>query len=239
MVKIGSREHVSSKKTARIAGVLFLMMVVFGLIAEVLFRQKIFSSKDVEILANNILGNMNVYRIGILCDILMALSYLFTALMLYQLLSSVDHKMASVMVVFASLGSVLLLMNMLIEIAPLYIMTNSDYMLGFTDVERQSLAMLFYNLYQHGYVIGQVFFALWVLPLGILIYKSKFIPKFLGILFVLETIFGLLAVVVHFLIPNATLESVLLLPMMVAEFSFMFYLLIKGLNEAKLVEETR
>ncbi len=65
--------------------------------------------------------------------------------------------MASLMVVFASLGSVLLLMNMLIEIAPLYIMTNSDYMLGFTDVERQSLAMLFYNLYQHGYVIGQVF----------------------------------------------------------------------------------
>jgi hypothetical protein len=85
-------------------------------------------------------------------------------------------------------------------------------------------------------MIGQIFFALWVLPLGVLINKSGFIPKILGILFVVETIFGLMAVIVHFLVPNGTLETIMMLPMMIAEFSFMFYLLIRGINETKLLK---
>ena len=222
-----------NKKTARIAGLLFLMMVVFGLAAEVFFRQKVFSASDITTTTNNILSNTFLYRVGILSDMLMSLSYMLTALVLYKLLSSVNKNMAASMVVFATAGCVLLLFNILIEIAPLYILSGNDFMSAFNSTERQSLAMFFYNLYLHGYMIGQIFFSLWVLPLGILIYKSGFIPKVLGILFMIETIFGLLAVTVHFLIPNATLESILMIPMMIAEFSFMFYLLIRGINESK------
>jgi len=71
------------------------------------------------------------------------------------------------------------------------------------------------------------------LPLGILIYKSGFIPKALGILFIIETIFGLMAITVHFLMPNATAETIMMLPMVIAEFSFMFYLLILFLQTNK------
>jgi hypothetical protein len=226
----------TNKKTARIAGILFLMMVVFGLAAEIFFRQKIFSSSDITMTANNILSNNFLYRAGILSDMLMSLSYLFTALVLYKLLSSVNKSMAATMVVFATAGSVLLLFNILIEIAPLYILSSNDYMSAFDISQKQSLAMLFYNLYQHGYMIGQIFFSLWVFPLGILIYKSGFIPKILGILFIVETIFGLMSVIVHFLLPNATLESIMMIPMMIAEFSFMFYLLIRGINESKVLK---
>ncbi len=224
----------SNKKIARLAGLVFLMMVVFGLVAEIFFRQKIFSSSDLATTANNILSNTLLYRAGILSDILMSLSYMLTALVLYKLLSSVNKNMAATMVVFATAGSVLLLFNILIEIAPLYILNGNGFMSAFNSGQRQSLAMLFYNLYQHGYMIGQIFFSLWVLPLGVLIYKSGFIPKVLGILFMIETISGLLAVTVHFLLPNSTIESIMMLPMMIAEFSFMFYLLIRGVNESKL-----
>ena len=226
----------TNKKTARIAGILFLMMVVFGLAAEMFFRQKIFSSSDITMTANNILSNNFLYRAGILSDMLMSLSFLFTALVLYKLLSSVNKSMAATMVVFATAGSVLLLFNILIETAPLYILSSNDYMSAFDISQKQSLAMLFYNLYQHGYMIGQIFFSLWVLPLGILIYKSGFMPKILGILFIVETIFGLMSVIVHFLLPNATLESIMMIPMMIAEFSFMFYLLIRGINESKVLK---
>ena len=58
-------------------------------------------------------------------------------------------------------------------------------------------------------------------------------PKVLGVLFVTETIFGLMSVTVHFIMPNATLETILMIPMMIAEFSLLFYLLIKGINETK------
>lgn len=229
----------SFKKIARIAGLLFLMMVVFGLAAEIFFRQKIFASSDLATTANNILSNTLLYRAGILSDMLMSLSYMLTALVLYKLLSSVNKNMAATMVVFATAGSVLLLFNILLEIAPLYILNGNEFMSTFNSSQRQSLAMLFYNLYQHGYMIGQIFFSLWVLPLGILIFKSGFIPKVLGILFIIETIFGLLAVTVHFLLPNPTVESIMMLPMMIAEFSFMFYLLIRGVNESKLSKSSR
>ncbi len=226
----------STKKTARLAGLLFLMMVVFGLLAEVMFRQKLFVANDVVLTANNIISNSFLYRVGIISDMLMALCYLLTALALYKLLSHVNKNMASLMVVFAAAGSVLLMFNILIELAPLYILSGNAYLGDFSAAQQQSLAMFFYNLYQHGYMIGQIFFALWVLPLGVLIIKSGFIPKILGHLFIIETLFALTAVVVHFLVPNATIETVLMLPMMVAEFSYMFYLLIRGVNEGRLVQ---
>ena len=225
-----------NKKTARIAGLLFLMMVVFGLIAEIFFRQKLFASNDITVTANNILSNIFLYRAGITCDLLMALSYLFTALALYKLLYSVNKDLAAMMVVFAAAGSILLMFNTLNEFAPLYILSGNDYVSAFDPSQKQSLAMLFYNIYLHGYMIGQIFFALWVLPLGFLIIKSGFIPKVFGMLFIIETIFGFMSVIVHFLIPNGTMETLMLLPGTLAEFTFMFWLLIRGINESKVIK---
>lgn len=226
-----------NKRMARIAGLLYLLMAVLGLIAEIFFRQKLFVVADMAATANNILSNTFLYRIGITSDILMALVYLLTALVLYKLLSPVDKNMAGAMVVFTTAGSVLLMFNVLNELAPLYILSGGEYLSAFNTAQLQSLAMFFYNLYQHGYMIGQIFFALWVLPLGVLIYKSGFIPKVFGILFAIEAIFGVITVIVHFLMPNATVETIMMVPMMIAEFSFMFYLMIVGINESKLPHE--
>lgn len=220
------------KKTARLAGLLFLIMVVSGLFAEVFFRQKLFVPDNIVMTAKNILSNVFLYRAGIMSDILMALSYLLTALALYRLLAPVSKQIAATMVVFAAAGSVLLLFSCLFEVAPLLILPENDYLAAFSTSQLQSLAMLFYNLYGHGYMIGQIFFALWVLPLGVLIYRSKFIPRAFGVLFVVEAILGLASVLVHFLAPSGTLETVLLLPGIVAEFSFMFWLLIRGVSES-------
>lgn len=226
----------SNKKTARIAGILFLLMVIFGVAAELFFRQKIFTSTDVVVISENITSNILLYRLGIVSDLIMTVFFLLTALALYKLLSNVNKHMAAAMVVFATAGTVILMFNILIEIAPLIILTENDYLSNFSAGQQQSLAAFFYNLYLHGYMIGQIFFSLWVLPLGYLIYKSGFIPRIFGILFVFETIFGLMAVIVHFATPNLTVETIMLIPMTIAEFSFMFYLLIRGVNESKLLK---
>lgn len=73
-----------------------------------------------------------------------------------------------------------------------------------------------------------------VLPLGVVIYRSRFIPKAFGILFVVEACLGLLAVFVHFLVPNESIETILLVPGTFAELSFVVWLLIWGINESKL-----
>lgn len=228
---------IPNKKTARYAGLLFMLMVLSGLFAEIFFRQKLFTN-DMALTAGNILNNDFLYRAGILSDIIMSLSYLFTALLLYKLLVSVDKYMASLMVLFAAAGCVLLLSNILNELAPLYMVGAGSQTGSLSSGQLQTMANLSFVTYGHGYMIGQVFFALWVLPLGLLIYRSKFIPKVIGILFLIEVAGGLLSVAVHFLIPNESIESVLLLPGILAEFAFMFFLLIRGINEKKVPAQT-
>lgn len=217
-----------NRKSARLAGLFFLLMVVFGLFSEIFFRQKLFVVTDAAQTAENILSNVFLFRVGIVSDLLMALCYLITALLLYKLLSTVNKGTASLMVIFAAIGSVILTINVLNEFAPLVILDANGPLSTMGADQANALLMFFYQLYQHGYMIGQIFFALWVLPLGLLIIESKNFPKVLGIFFLIETIFGVLSVVIHFLTPNSTLESIAMIPMMVAEFSFMFYLLIFG-----------
>lgn len=216
--------------TARLAGVCFLLMVIFGIGAEIFFRQSLFIPGEAAITVANITAHKFAFRVGIFSDLLMSLFYLLTALALYRLLVDVDKHLSALMVVFALAGSVLLMVNVLNEMAPLFVLNESVHLNAFSKEQLQSMVMFNYTAYEHGYMIGQIFFALWVLPLGMLIMRSTLIPKVLGILFVAETVFGLMAVIVHFVTPNASMETILLVPGILAEFFFMFWLLIKGVR---------
>jgi hypothetical protein len=224
-----------NKKSARLAGLFFLLMILFGLFAELFFRQKVFVANDAVTTFSNIMANGFVYRIGIVSDIFMSLSYLFTALALYRLLVSVDKSLAQLMVLFATAGCVLLMSNILNELAPLSLLRSGAASDAFTDGQLQFMAMSSYDTFNHGYMIGQVFFALWVLPLGLLIWRSKFIPKAFGVFFLIEVVCGMLSVAVHFLSPVASIETILLLPGTIAEFAFLGFLLFRGINESRLM----
>ena len=220
----------TNRKTAQIAGLLFLLMVVTGLFAELFFRQKLVTA-DAATTAQNVLNNGMLLRAGVLSDIVMSLSYLFTALALYRLLRSVDRDLASLMVLFATAGSVILLVNTLFEFLPLVLVNASAGALSAAQL--QELAQMCFVANANGYMIGQVFFALWVLPLGLLICRSKFIPKVFGILFLVEAVCGLLAIAAHFLFGGGAVADALLLPGTVAEFAFLIFLLIRGVNAPK------
>jgi hypothetical protein len=220
-----------SKRTARIAGVFFLLMVVTGLFAELFFRQRIFTANAAGTMAL-IRQNMLLFRAGILSDVVMSLTYLLTAVALYRLLRSVGEDHARLMVVFAAIGCAILMMSIIGEYMPLVLANTSAGALS--ENQLGELSLLSFAAYNNGYMIGQVFFALWVLPLGRLICRSKFIPKVFGILFIIEAVCGLLSVAAHFLLGSAAISSILLVPGIAAEFSFLFYLLFRGVNEKKL-----
>ncbi len=230
MPRISQMSHMT--QTVRLAGLCFLAMVVFGLTSEILVRQRIFLPGNPAGSAVNLLSNVFLFRIGIVCDLLMATSYLLTALMLYKLLSSVDRHLAGAMVVFAAAGTVLLMASTMFQFAPLVVLQGVGMSDPLLPAQRQELAAMFYRLYQEGYMIGQVFFSLWVFPLGLLIRRSSFIPKTFGVLFLIETCTGLVAVLVHFLAPDETVETLAMLPMMVAEFGFLFFLLFHKVRAA-------
>ena len=188
---------IPNKKTARLAGLLWILMFVFGPIAQII-RDKLFVTGDMVATANNIITNGFLLRIGFASDLVMMIIYIFLPLVLYKLLSKVNKSLSILMVIFVMLGTSINMINLLNEFAPLQLLSGSEYLSAFSDAQLQAKTMLSYDLYLHGYEIANIFFALWLVPLGLLVYKSNFLPKALGILLVIGGSGLLINVFVHF-----------------------------------------
>ena len=224
---------VPSKKTARLAGFLWLLMFVFGPIAQII-RDKLFIASDMEATAHNIRANEFLFRIGFVSDLIMMIIFVLLPLVLYKLLSEVNKNLSIIMVVFVMLGTSINMINLLNEFAALHLLSGVEYLSVFTDAQLQAKAILSYDLYLHGYEIAIIFFGLWLIPLGLLVYKSEFLPKVLGILLIIGGSGLLINVFVHFLFPSYVIVNIILLvPQTLAEILFTLWILIRGINESK------
>ena len=222
-----------SKKTARLAGFLWLLMFIFGPIAQII-RDKLFIASDMEATAHNIRANEFLFRIGFVSDLIMMIIFVLLPLVLYKLLSEVNKNLSIIMVIFVMLGTSINMINLLNEFAALHLLSGADYLSVFTDAQLQAKAMLSYDLYLHGYEIANIFFGLWLIPLGLLVYKSEFLPKVLGILLTIGGSGLLINVFVHFLFPSYMIVNIILLvPQILAEILFTLWILIRGINESK------
>jgi len=226
----------SNKKTARIAGLIWLLMFIFGPVAQII-RSRLFIAGDMGATAHNIMTNEFLFRLGFVSDLMMMVSFLLLPLVLYKLLSSVDKNLAILMVIFVMVSVPMNMLNLLNEFTALQLLSGSSYLGIFDAVELQAQAMLHYDLYLHGYEIANVFFALWLVPLGLLVYKSNFLPRFLGVLLVIGGISLFIEVLIYFLLPGyAMINNMLLIPQTLAEFVFLFWVLIRGINESRVKE---
>ena len=222
-----------SKKTARLAGFLWLLMFVFGPIAQII-RDKLFIASDMEATAHNIRANEFLFRIGFVSDLIMMIIFVLLPLVLYKLLSEVNKNLSIIMVIFVVLGTSINMVNLLNEFAALHLLSGVEYLSVFTGAQLQAKAMLSYDLYLHGYEIANIFFGLWLIPLGLLVYKSEFLPKVLGILLTIGGSGLLINVFVHFLFPSYMIVNIILLvPQILAEILFTLWILIRGINESK------
>lgn len=222
-----------NKKTARLAGILWLLMIALGLFAQICVRESIIVPGNAAVTASNIAANNLLFRLGFISDLAMLICYLLTPLVFHKLLSTVNRNLSALMVIFAVVGTAIGMLSLLCEYAAVHILSDTSYMGVFSASQLQAQAMLLLDLNDHGYMIAHIFFALWVLPLGILIYRSGFLPRVFGILFIAETAAGLLSIIIHFLFPGGTLETSLLWLGALAEFSFTFWLLLRGIREPK------
>jgi len=221
------------KKTARLAGLLWLLMFVFGPVAQII-RDRLFVAGDMGATAQNIMANEFLFRMGFVSDLIMMTIYVLLPLALYKLLSGVNKNQAVVMVIFVILGTSINMINLLNEFAALQLLGGAAYLSAFSEAQLQAQALLSYELYLHGYEIANIFFALWLVPLGLLVYRSEFLPRVLGILLIVGACGLLVNVLVHFIFPGYPLVNALLqIPQVLAEALFTLYILIRGINEAK------
>ncbi len=223
----------TNKKTARLAGFLYLIYIVTTAIAEV-SRTKLIVFGDAMATARNILASEWLFRIGFMSDVLASVLFLLTAWALYVLLKPVNKNIALLFLLLNLGGVAVQCINMLNLFSAVLLLSGADYLKVFQADQLQALAMLFLDLHKNGFMIAQIFFGAWVFPLGYLVFKSGFLPRILGIVLMIHCFTWLLHVFQSFLFPGfGAITYVSYALGLIAEFGLTLWLLIMGAKDQK------
>jgi hypothetical protein len=195
-------EKNNPKKTARIAGLLYLIIALLGIFSMLYGPNSQIVPGDPAATVNNIKASESLYRIAFIGDLLGQVIFIFLVLLLYKLLKPVNKNLSVLMVVLVLVGIPIAMLNDLNQIAALLISSGADYSPVFATDQLQAHVMLFLDLYEHGLRIAYIFWGLWLFPLGYLVFKSGFLPRILGILLIIAGFGYLIEFVAFFLFPN-------------------------------------
>jgi hypothetical protein len=219
------------QRTARTAGLLYLILAVCGGFAEFFVRQSLIVRGDAAATIGNILSAQPLFRLGIVAELVGQVAFVLLVLALYRVLKPVQRQHARAMVAFVLVAVTITSLNMLNQFAALYLVNGGNHLAAFDAGQLDALVLSFLDLHQAGYMIAQVFFGLWLLPLGYLIVRSGFIPKLIGVLLMIACFGYLTDVATFFLAPGFGVT--------VSEYTFigelllMGWLLVRGVNVAR------
>ena len=223
-----TKETFNPNKTARVAGYLYLMLFPLGIFGIIYVPSSLIVLGDAATTASNIMANELLYRLSIVTALTLQIVYIFLALALYKLLNPVDKNNAVLMVILVLVAAPIAMLNELNHVAVLLVLSGSDFLTTFSLDQVQASVPLFLNLHEHGVFIAQIFWGLWLFPMGYLIFKSNFLPKALGILMIIGGFGYLVDSFVYFIFPDFDVT--------VSEFTFLgelllpLWLMFKGVN---------
>jgi hypothetical protein len=221
----------SSRKTARLAGFLYFMYFITSLIAN-FFGNFVFV--DAPATLNTIIAHQSLFRVGLVISLFSVVFFLLAAWALYVLLKPVNKNLALLFLLLNLGGFVIWCLSTLNLFSSLLLMSGADYLKAFQPDQLQAQALLFINLYKNGSVIAQIPYGVWLFPLGYLVFKSRFLPKILGILLIADFFAQLIFVIQRFLLPSYDVISYPGLAIsFIAEISLTLWLLIKGVKDQK------
>jgi hypothetical protein len=219
----------STKNPGRFAGLLYIIFSIPAFFAMVYVPSKLIVHGNATVTASNILASEALFRLGIAGQLLSQAGWVFVALALYHLLQGVNRWYASLYVILAVVAIPIAFLNELNSIAALVLMRGADFLSLFEKPQRDALAMLFLNLHSDGIVVAELFWGLGLLPLALLVYRSRFLPRFLGVWL---TIDGFAYMVLSFsgvLVPQYYNQAFTYLqPAFFGEVALMLWLLAKG-----------
>lgn len=222
----------SKKQVARLAGFLYLMYMVVEISADVFGRSSLIVFGDAAATASNIVAHEWLFRIGLVGDLLAGVLFFLAAWALYALLKSVNKNLA-LLFLLLNLGGVAVRFAADINyIAGLQFLNGVDTMKVFQADQLQALAMTFFHLQKNGYWLSNIFFGVWLFPLGFLVFKSGFLPRILGIMLMASCVTWTTTSFLYLLyMPGYTAITTISFPLgFIAEFGLTLWLLIKGVN---------
>ena len=205
------------QKTARTAGFLYMLLIPLGIVGMLTIPNTLFVEGDTAQTMANIASHETLFRASILTALITQVVQVFVVWFLYRVLRPAGRDAAALMVIFILLGVPIAMLNELHHVAVLTMLHG--------DV---ALVELFLNLHHAGIVIAQVFWGLWLLPMGYLVVRSGFLPKIIGLLLVVAGAGYLADSILFFMVPGFGITF--------SEFTFLgellitFWLLLKGVD---------
>lgn len=224
---------ISNKNLARIAGLLYLIVIATGLFAEVFVRQALTVHGDPVATAHNIQSSEMLFRYGIVADLVNFVVGLPSVIIIYILFKPINKNLAKLAIMFVVIQTAIIAVNILFQMAPLLILGGEKYLNAFQPNQLATLSLLSLNIQALGYGIGLVFFGFYCLIIGYLIFQSKLVPRTLGILYAVSGLGYLINSFVMFLSENFAnpLFFYIAIPIFIGELSLCLWLMVMGVKE--------
>jgi hypothetical protein len=225
----------SPKRLARIAGVFYLLVGITGGFAEGYVDPKMYVANNAVATAENVLANSALVRMAVVAHLLDAVFFVLTALALYILLQHVHKSVARAMLVLVALAAGIISLNAVFQFEGLRVATDNAFAAAFGAAGSNALVLLLLDIQHYGTLSAQVFFGLWLAPLGYLAYKSGLFPKALGVVLVAATVCYLVDLLAAFLVPDfgKQIHSFIVIIPAIAEVWMVLYLLVVGVRTMK------
>ena len=219
----------STKRNARVAGLIYLSLALTAPFCLIYIPSALIVRGNAAATANNIIAHESLFRVGIVSELLAAITFIFVVLALYRLLKEVNQNHAALMVILGLVSVPIGFLNVLNNAAALTLLNGADYLSVFRTDQLHSLAMLFLTLHGYGNTVAAIFWGLWLFPFGLLVFRSGFIPRILGVWLIINC-FGYLAMsFTALLLPDyKAVVSLVTFPALLGELAIMLWLLIKG-----------
>jgi len=220
----------SPKRLARIAGFLYLLVGIFGGFAEGYVEPKMYVAGNAAATVGNIVANAGLVRLGVVADLLDATFFVFVALALYILLKHVDKSVARAMLVFVMLAAGITCIAAVFEFEGLRVATGAVDLGALGAGGSSAMVLLLVDLQHYGLLTAQIFFGLWLAPLGYLAYRSGWFPKALGVVLVAAAASYIVDLVAAFLAPDVakSIHGFATILPAIAEPAMVLYLLVIG-----------
>lgn len=232
-----------TKKAARIAGLIYLSMIFVAPFCMLYVPGKLIVRGNAAATAENILAHETLFRLSIVGDLIGQVVFICLGVALFRLLSGISKGWALLMLSLVLVSAAVCFLNVINDIAALILFRGGDFLVVFEKPQRDALAMFFLRLYNHGQFIAEILWGLWLFPFGLLVYRSGFIPRLIGVWLMLNC-FGWIALsfTALFYIQSYNTLFGYLQPALFGEMAIMLWFLIKGarlssdavLNEAAL-----
>ncbi len=227
--------NLSTKKLARITGLFYLLIIVAGLVSGLLVRGSLIDPMNSEATLNSITSNESLFRLGFIADLIMVISDVVVSILFFFLLKNVNRGLAIFATVFRLIQSAILGVNLINLFKPILMIQYSDQMTSAQLSELGNDILVQIELFEYGYLISGVFFAINCLIMGLLLIKSIDFPRFIGVMIFIAGIGYLFNCMANFMAPSLIEISsiVMLFTAVIAELTFCIYLLTQGIKTQK------